>query len=295
MGKETVFLQRSSISVQICISENLSAHSLSRMHLHEALEFLYVTKGCIRCYLDSKELLLHPGDILFINGNVPHKTESVCDGTDCALFQFQNIDLSDNDLRYLKDYLSTADVSNHVFQKSDPDFEELLQYLKTISQANQRKDTAYEFFVASGIYAILGILHRRKFLSATQDLLNHELLKRLLPVFAYIDKNYAEHLTLDELAQCTGFHKAYFCRLFKQATGGTVVEYLNFIRVRNAEIFLRNNSSAIEAAYLAGFSSPSYFSKVFQKYRYCTPSTYKKICCQFDKLFEDRVIHREFI
>ena len=295
MGKETVFLQRSSISVQICISENLSAQPLSRMHIHEALEFLYVTKGNIRCYLDHQILLLQPGDILFINSNVPHKTESVDERTDCTLLQFQNIDLSDDHLQYLKDYLSTTEVSYHVFRKEDPDFKEILQNLEAIAWANQSKNTAYEFFIASGIYAILGILHRRKFLSALQDLLNQESVKRLIPVFAYIDKNYAEHLTLEQLARCTGFHKAYFCRLFKQATGGTVVEYLNFVRVRNAEIFLRNDRSAIEAAYLAGFSSPSYFTKVFKKYRNCSPSAYKKICSQADKLFEDRVVHREII
>ena len=295
MGKETVFLQRSSISVQICISENLSAQSLSRMHLHEALEFLFVINGCIRCCLDGQELLLQSGDILFINSNVPHKTESVSASTNCALVQFKNNDLSDSHLQDLKDYLTAEVVSGHVFRKKDSDFDEIQQKLNAIAYANQIKDTAYEYFIASAIYGLLGILHRRKFLPAVQDLFDRELINRLLPVFVYIDKNYGEHLTLEQLARCTGFHKAYFCRLFKQATGGTVVEYLNFVRVRKAELALRNNCNAIEAAYLAGFSSPSYFTKVFKKYRHCSPSAYKKICVQGDKLFEDREVQREII
>ena len=295
MGKETVFLQQSSISVQICISKDLPAQYLSRMHLHEALEFLYVTKGCIRCHLDRQELLLQPGDILFINGNVAHKTESLGEHTDCSLFQFQHPATLESHLQCLKEYLTAEEVSSHVFPKEDEDHEALLRYFDAIAKANESKDKGYEFIVASGIYGILGILHRRRFLSAGQELCNQEQLERLLPVFAYMDQNYAEHLTLEELARCTGFHKAYFCRLFKQATGGTVVDYLNFVRVRNAEKFLRNHSSAIEAAYLAGFSSPSYFSKVFRKYRHCSPSDYKKICLQVDRLFEDRVVQREII
>lgn len=293
MSKENVYLQRDSISVQISVSENLPAQSLSHMHFHEALEFLYITRGGIRCYLDSETLTLQPGDILFLNSNVPHKTESIGDKTDCALFQFRNLSVFDSHLKHLVEFLSTAGVSAYIFREEDPDYVEMQYHLTAIAQANHSKGAAYEFFVASGIYAVLGILHRKEFLSAAQDLMDPELLKKLQPVFQYIDENYAEHLTLEDLARCVGFHKAYFCRLFKQATGNTVVDYLNFVRVRKAEMLLRGNRSAIEAAYLAGFSSPSYFTKIFKKYRLCTPSTYKKIYSRADKLFEDRVITQE--
>lgn len=293
MGKENIFLRRDSISVQVSLSEGLSEQRLSHMHFHEALEFLYITRGCIRCYLDSEVLLLYPGDILFLNSNVPHKTESAENGTDCALFQFRNLSVSGSHMQHLVEFLSAAGVSFYIFRSDDPDYGEIRQQLTAIGQASRSKGTAYEFFVASGVYALLGVLHRRNILSAVQDVMDPELLKKLQPVFSYIDENHADHLTLEEMARCVGFHKAYLCRLFKQATGGTVVDYLNFVRVRKAEMLLRSNRSAIEASYLAGFSSPSYFTKVFKKYRLCTPSTYRKICSQADRLFEDRVIHWE--
>ena len=74
MSKEPIFLKRDSITAQIGISENLSACSLSNIHFHEALELLYITRGAIKCDLASAELILRPGDILFLNSNVPHKT-----------------------------------------------------------------------------------------------------------------------------------------------------------------------------------------------------------------------------
>ena len=290
MSKEPIFLKRDSITAQIGISENLSACSLSNMHFHEALELLYITRGAIKCDLASAELILRPGDILFLNSNVPHKTESIENGTDCALFQFQNLSLSDSHLKHLAEFLNLTGESVFVFRSGDPDYDEIQQHLTAIARASASKGAAYEFYIASGIYAVLAVLHRKKLLSSAQELVNPELLKKILPVFPYIDENYSEHLSLEDLARCVNFHKAYFCRLFKQATGITVVDYLNFVRIREAEALLRSNMSAIEASYLVGFSSPSYFTKIFKKYRLCSPSTYKKIYSRADKMFADRVI-----
>ncbi len=290
MGKENIFLRRDSISVQVSLSEGLSEQRLSHMHFHEALEFLYITRGCIRCYLDSEVLLLYPGDILFLNSNVPHKTEAIKEGTDCTMLQFQNFSLFNSNLTHLAEFLNSAGVSYFVFRGDDPDYGEMQQHIAAIARATSSKDAACKFYIASSIYTILGVLHRKKFLSAAQDLVDPELLKKIQPVFSYIDEHYAEHLSLEDLSRCVNFHKAYFCRLFKQATGNTVVDYLNFVRIKKAEALLQSNMNAIEASYLVGFSSPSYFTKIFKKHRLCTPSTYKKIYSRADKLFSDRVI-----
>lgn len=202
----------------------------------------------------------------------------------------QNLSLSDSHLKHLAEFLNLTGESVFVFRNGDPDYDEIQQHLTAIARASASKGAAYEFYIASGIYAVLAVLHRKKLLSSAQELVNPELLKKILPVFQYIDENYSEHLSLEDLARCVNFHKAYFCRLFKQATGITVVDYLNFVRIREAEALLRSNMSAIEASYLVGFSSPSYFTKIFKKYRLCSPSTYKKIYSRADKVFADRVI-----
>lgn len=62
--------------------------------------------------------------------------------------------------------------------------------------------------------------------------------------------------------------------------GNTFTEYLNFVRICKAEHMLRSGSSISDAAYVVGFSSLSYFNRVFKKYKFCSPSDYKKISKQ---------------
>ncbi len=64
---------------------------------------------------------------------------------------------------------------------------------------------------------------------------NIEQFKALL---AYIDRNYAEHLKVDEAAHMVGLSPAHFCRTFKNPTGRTLVEFINLTRVDKAAALL---------------------------------------------------------
>lgn len=89
-----------------------------------------------------------------------------------------------------------------------------------------------------------------------------------------------EQMTLGEIGELLNLNESYFCRLFKKATGSTFTEYLNFVRICKAEHMIKNGASISESAYGVGFSSLSYFNRVFKKYKFCSPSDYKKISKQ---------------
>lgn len=71
-------------------------------------------------------------------------------------------------------------------------------------------------------------------------------------------------------------NKDYFCRLFKKATGTSVIEYLNFARVCKAEELLKSDMNITDIAYTVGFSSLSYFNRSFNKYKGYSPTCYRK-------------------
>ena len=77
------------------------------------------------------------------------------------------------------------------------------------------------------------------------------------------------------------FDPSYFCRIFKSAIGATFTEYLNFVRVCKAEKMLsRTNNSILDISEAVGFSSVSYFNRVFKKYRNCSPRAYRTTECK---------------
>ncbi len=295
MKREQLNVSKNSNNAHIMYSRSLDSGVLSFMHFHEALEILYLTKGSIKCTLANSEFVMFPGDILFVNSNIPHATDCLEDGTNCALFQFLNPTEVDSRLSYLTEFLNVSDVATHIFKPKDPDYEEFCSCLNRMIERPTDTSTEYNCYITSDIYILMAILHRRRFLIDDYLTVKTELLNKISPVFQFIDENYAEHLALEDLAKSVSFHKEYFCRLFKQATGSTAIDYLNFVRVCKAEQLLKHNHNITDIAYQVGFASASYFTKIFRKYRLCSPSTYRRIYENPDMIFHDKLINEKRI
>ena len=65
----------------------------------------------------------------------------------------------------------------------------------------------------------------------------------------------------------------YFCKLFKEQTGETFVNYLNKVRVNAAVNLLRTTAmKTYEISEAVGFNDYRYFCKIFKKVTGLTPS-----------------------
>lgn len=102
---------------------------------------------------------------------------------------------------------------------------------------------------------------------------NSELIKKAIQ---YIAKNFADQITLEDVAGLVHLNPAYFSTIFKQSTGSSFKEYLNMVRVEESKRLLSNTDySLIDIAIATGFENQSYFSKVFKKYTGLTPKQYR--------------------
>lgn len=93
----------------------------------------------------------------------------------------------------------------------------------------------------------------------------------------YIRAHFAEPLSLDLLSAEVGCSKYHLIRKFKEATGQTVVGYINAVRIEQAERMLKKGGGSVaEIAEACGFTNHSYFSKVFYRLRGSLPSDVAK-------------------
>ena len=84
-------------------------------------------------------------------------------------------------------------------------------------------------------------------------------------------------LTIDDVCRATSYGKAYTMRVFKAATGKTVMEYYSDLKIEEAKRLLRETSSSVsEISSSLCFSEPNYFTKVFRKKSGLTPTAYRK-------------------
>lgn len=84
--------------------------------------------------------------------------------------------------------------------------------------------------------------------------------------------------TTEYAADCFGFNKDYFGRLFKSKMGVTFGDFYKSFRIHYAERLLMSGRYKVyEVSSMLGFSSVDYFTTVFKKLKGKTPSEVKKI------------------
>lgn len=96
-------------------------------------------------------------------------------------------------------------------------------------------------------------------------------------IIAYIDGNYKERITIDELAFIFRTNRSTLCKVFKSSTGKTITEYINDKKFNAAKRRIeKTNKTFTEIAEELNFESVHYFTKFFKKRSKQTPSEYKK-------------------
>jgi AraC family transcriptional regulator len=84
-------------------------------------------------------------------------------------------------------------------------------------------------------------------------------------------------LSLQALANESGYSRVHFIRMFRAATGYSPHNYLLNLRLERARELLKNSSlSLIDIALDCGFSSHSHMSRLFHKGVGITPSAYRR-------------------
>ena len=92
----------------------------------------------------------------------------------------------------------------------------------------------------------------------------------------FILSHIGEQITMDMLSKELGMNRTYVCKLFTDETGFTINQYVTNIKMEEARRLLDITPKSIEeiAEYL-GFSSQSYFQKVFKSQYGITPGEYR--------------------
>lgn len=92
----------------------------------------------------------------------------------------------------------------------------------------------------------------------------------------YIDKNYNQYITIDELSKLVNITPQYLCKLFKKHLNLRPFEYIAMKRIQHAKEMLYDNTlSVTEIAHFVGYNDCSYFCAIFKKYEMISPSQFR--------------------
>ena len=242
-------------------------------HWHDEYELIYVTDGNFLVTADGTDYMMQEGDCLLLPGGILHGGTPENCHYECVVFHPRMLLVSQHLCAPLIHGLinRTVTLRKNLF---GPDTAAAM-ITGNLCSCLQSRTRGYEWFVQSCLYQLLGVLNAEEILifeETKEGSGNPEPVKNAL---SFIEAHYSEHIELDAISRAAGLNPNYLCRLFKNYTGRTPVDYLRYYRIECAcEILATRMLSIPETAWKCGFHDPAYFSRCFKKEKGMTPTTY---------------------
>lgn len=237
-------------------------------HFHEYYVIGFIESGRRHLSCKNKEYNVNPGDLLLFNPMDNH----TCEQIDEEALDYRCINIK-------KEVMQT--LVNEITGK---------YYLPEFAQP---------VIIQSEIVFLLRELHRM-IMEESADFGKEEalyfLIEQLLdfcpePVYSdikevcvvikkacdYMEENFIDHITLDDLSNVSGLNKYTLLRNFTRQRGLTPYQYLETIRVNHAKRLLEQGIEPIEAAGQTGFTDQSHFTRYFKNFIGLTPKQYQNI------------------
>ena len=281
------------------------------LHWHHELEFFVVHNGAATIQAGTQQIILRAGSGIFINSNVfhsyrqcvvsPGEKNSICQCPNIVfseeLLSFPGSSIGDN---YVKPILLDRALPYILLEPGNPWQNRILEDLDEIFSLLQKYGRAGAYgtpprlqfrhcFVASSchelrIQALLATIWQEIYCHRTEAELPSSSAEssasqlRMRKMLQFIGKNYGRALTLEEIARSASISKSECNRCFHQYAQCTPFDYLLDLRVKKAKQSLRSTNEKLEQIALEnGFSSASYFCRIFRQRTGMTASAYRNL------------------
>ena len=226
---------------------------LQYLHWHEELEIMLCEEGAGSMMCGGEEIALESGRIIVANPFELHTLSSYCGHMRQLLLVGQRM-------------LESTGCGETVFSHSfiDPDISEAFSRIRF---ENENSDSFSRREILALVTHIL-VLMSRKHSAGMREIGGSLDAKRSTVgrVIAYINRNYADNISIGSVCAYSGYGKSQLCHIFREVTGQTIADQIAACRLCNARALLSTGKYSVsECASQCGFSSASYFTKVYRK------------------------------
>lgn len=93
----------------------------------------------------------------------------------------------------------------------------------------------------------------------------------------YIEMNYKDQPSLDDIAESVNLSKYHFQRIFTKWAGISPTKFLQYITIHHAKKLLSESKTTLDVSNAVGLSSTSRLYDLFVNFEAITPGEYKKM------------------
>lgn len=267
------------LSFEINRIRRTDAYSMPKKHWHNTCEIYYMRAGERYYFIKDRVFHVRKGDLVFIAESVLHRT-SVCGQAEHerVLINFDRNLIAP----YAADEPQLIEApfgeESCLVRLSPREQIAAEQLLEQMLEERSEPRWADGIMLQSLLVQLLALAVRAMRASgAPSSVYVSPRHRKISEVVDYINRHYAEPLRLDQLADRFYVSPFHLSRMFKETTGFTFIEYLNHVRVKEAQGLLRRSKDRVlTIAGRVGFDSISHFGRVFKQLTGITPLQYRK-------------------
>lgn len=262
-----------------CWFTNQAEHCRLTKMSHKSYEMLYVYEGSLTVTLSAGTFVLQPHDLILYHAD---SADIIIDSTCSYLTTVFDINQK-----------KPLHILNRPFHCTS-ELQQILWKLLIESFANSYYTrTLMVCYLQEALLLLMQFYEKishETLLSDTKLPMN-DLLSEIL---AYMNKHIAEPITIEEICHEFFISRSSLQALFKTHLNSSPKNYLLNIKLQKSKELIREKQYTIsEIAYMLGFSSIHYFSRLFKKYFNTTPSAYVRKIAESQNASKKESVSRE--
>ena len=239
--------------------------NMVKSHYHEYFELYYLESGK-RFHMAGDELYcINPGEFILFPPYVMHYSYGESDSAFKRLVLYFT-----KEMIAVPGALEALGGAAHVYQADEK--REIHGLMCNILKEQKLMDHYSE----EEMYLLLNQL-LIQLVRTVSDTARPEQESRITGILHYLQENYTETVTLNEIASLFYLSPYYLCREFKKHTNSTIIQYVNSLRISHAQrLFHETDKSVTEISKIVGFANVTHFNRIFKAVTGQSPSQNRK-------------------
>ncbi len=254
------------------------------IHTHGFSELVIILNGKGMHITENETYPIKRGDVFIISGNRSHGYSDL-DNLNLIniYYDLNELRMPMHDLYMLPGYtalftLEPAYRKKHGFQSklrlTNKELSDLNHMVNVLDKELRGQHKGFRFLTCAVFMQIVGYISRcyeQSSNPASQSLL------KIGESISYIENNYTQPITLEQLADMAHMSRRSYQRIFRKIMGDSPINYLLGLRLSRAKELLKNKEINItQVAFRSGFQDSNYFSRKFRNIYGISPRHYRE-------------------
>lgn len=265
--------------------KNVTGLGMTRPHYHDGYEIYLQTEGTRQIFFQHDKYLLKPGTLCMVFPHIFHAIQSTDKDEPYSrcIVNFSS-KIFNSFLRKSEIDSIFNELSSCIIQLDKAQINTVVDHIENIDKywsmhhkgvSRSRKLTYIEVYRL--LDSIVQMVHN------SPEMLNWANVSKIsdseiYDVLLYIDSNYMENISAEDMMKLAHMSRSSFYRSFKDITGDSFSHYLNRLRaVRAHELLSQTDLPLYKIAENTGFSSTAHMTRIFKEIHGISPSKYRNL------------------